>query len=90
MVHVRVMFAINIPRIKKRELFLYINDEATLGRLIELITDKYDKGFKRRVIDPETGEFSVGVIINGIGVRKLDTQLNEGDTVVFFIPRAGG
>ena len=69
---------------------------ATLEKLLEELSDRYGKGFKDLIFDPETKEVRSH---NQICVNtrhytflqdRLDTKLKDGDVVALIPPVAGG
>ena len=72
-----------------------ITEELPEGsRLLDLITrlESRFNGIFSEVVNREAGTINeeVLVLINGIAVRKVDTELKDGDSVMLTIPIMGG
>ena len=73
---------------------LEINYDGEISTLIEILTEKYDKGFKEALFN-ENGELReyMKILINGEDVRNIDglkTIVTENDEIVIFQTIAGG
>jgi molybdopterin synthase sulfur carrier subunit len=73
---------------------LEINYDGEISTLIEILTEKYDKGFKDALFN-ENGELReyMKILINGEDVRNIDglkTIVTENDEIVIFQTIAGG
>jgi MoaD family protein len=63
--------------------------------IVDLITDTYNRDFKKTIIDSRTGQVRKGfsILVNGRDISFLDdlrTGLKDGDVVALFSPVAGG
>lgn len=70
-------------------------DNPTVRGLLEVIEKRWGRSFTREVMDEAGDEFnlSVLVLVNHRPVyhlQGLQTELKDGDTVVFIPPAAGG
>jgi MoaD family protein len=91
-VQVRVLFHAMFKEIAgTREITQELNTDSTLGEVLEELAKKYGKDFKT-VVDPKTGQISSDtlVMLNGQSVRKVDTQLKDGDVIMISVPVGGG
>jgi molybdopterin synthase sulfur carrier subunit len=73
---------------------LEINYDGEISTLIEILTEKYDKGFKDALFN-ENGELReyMKILINGEDLRNIDglkTIVTENDEIVIFQTIAGG
>ncbi|MGQ9721621.1 MAG: MoaD/ThiS family protein [Candidatus Jordarchaeum sp.] len=68
-----------------------IERKETIPLLIEYLCKKYGKKFSEAIVD-EKGSLKehVRIMLNGKEVKNLDARINEGDTVLIFVPIAGG
>jgi molybdopterin synthase sulfur carrier subunit len=71
-----------------------IDYNGEIANLIEILTEKYDKGFKEALFN-ENGELReyMKILINGEDVRNINglkTTVNEDDEIVIFQTIAGG
>ena len=76
----------------EKEVIIDYNGE--IANLIEILTEKYDKGFKDSLFN-ENGELReyMKILINGEDVRNIDglkTIVTENDEIVIFQTIAGG
>jgi molybdopterin synthase sulfur carrier subunit len=76
----------------EKEVIIDYNGE--IANLIEILTEKYDKGFKEALFN-ENGELReyMKILINGEDVRNINglkTTVNEDDEIVIFQTIAGG
>ncbi|MGA2676925.1 MAG: ubiquitin-like small modifier protein 1 [Methanobacterium sp.] len=76
----------------EKEVIIDYNGE--IANLIEILTEKYDKGFKDSLFN-ENGELReyMKILINGEDVRNINglkTTVNEDDEIVIFQTIAGG
>ena len=67
----------------------------TVRELIDFISERYSSSFKERLIDPQTNELhsSYRILVNSHSIeslKKLKTQIREGDNILFFPPISGG
>jgi len=71
-------------------------DPCTLGRLLEVLGDRFGEEFRKMVFDHETGAVSpqIKVLINGRHYThtpdRMETVLEDGDQIAIFPPIAGG
>ncbi len=76
--------------------FLQVSTQSTNVReLIFFLSENYDSTLKAKLIDEETRELhnSFRILINGrdiVSLKKLSTEILDGDEVVFFPPVSGG
>ena len=70
-----------------------VPDGITVGKLVEFLNEKFPK-LKAEILDEE-GRLKpmYNILVNGRAVewlKGLDTELKDGDEVVFIPPAAGG
>ncbi|ABP50411.1 molybdopterin synthase subunit MoaD [Pyrobaculum arsenaticum DSM 13514] len=70
-----------------------VPDGITVGRLVDLLNEKFPK-LRAEILD-EGGKLKpmYNILVNGRSVdwlKGLDTELKDGDEVVFIPPAAGG
>ncbi len=64
---------------------------TNVGQLIGALADRYGPRFKEFLIDEETGGYKEGILILSGGRRMdLETELEEGQELVFIPAIAGG
>ena len=65
--------------------------KETISLLIEHLCQKYGEKFSEAVLD-ENGSLKehVRIMLNGKEVNSPDTRISDGDTVLMFVPVAGG
>lgn len=68
---------------------------ATVRGLLAEMQSHFGNRFMEAILDAETGEFSISVLVlvNNTPVyhlQGLDTELKSGDKVIFITPMAGG
>ncbi len=67
----------------------------TIGELIDFLAEKHSSTLKDKLINSETSELrsSYSILVNGCNIKslkKLKTQIREGDKILFFPPVSGG
>lgn len=80
--------------LKQDNLTLPAVEAETVGQLLQRLQGRLATPFLHKLLD-ERGELIPGTIIlvnrrNILHLDKLDTPVEEGDTVAFFPPGAGG
>jgi len=83
------------PRDGEGKVYLELPEGSTLSNLIDRLGERYGEGLKEKIIHPTgTSTFPLmRILVEGRDyqfVGGFDAQLNEGDTVVFMPPIAGG
>ncbi|MFQ5711549.1 MAG: ubiquitin-like small modifier protein 1 [Candidatus Geothermarchaeales archaeon] len=78
-----------------KELELDLNQGSTVKDLFDTLFEKYGADFRRRILDPKTGDLRrfIIVIVNGRDIRhmnQMETELKEGDEVAILPAVAGG
>ncbi len=65
--------------------------KETISLLIEHLCQKYGKKFSDAILE-EKGSLKehVKIFLNGKEVNSPDKRINEGDTILMFVPVAGG
>lgn len=68
-----------------------IQNDITIGKLIEIIAEKHGKEFYKQLIDEKNGELKHGVliIVNGKVVQKIAEKI-MGEEIIFSIASTGG
>ncbi len=67
----------------------------TVGELVEFLSERYGAAFKEKLINSQTKELKTAfrIIVNGRDVGSLsglETEIREGDKILFFPPVSGG
>jgi len=67
----------------------------SVRELIDILSSRYNRRFKRQMIDRKTGELKrfYKILMNGRDIDfldRLDTRLKDGDELSFFSPAGGG
>lgn len=75
----------------KKEILQDIHPETTLGDILNVLANRYDKDFKE-TIDENTGQVDVNtlVMLNGRNIRDTSVKLKDKDLVIITIPAGGG
>lgn len=65
--------------------------KETIILLVQHLCQKFGEKFSEAVLD-EKGSLKehVRILLNGKEVNSPDTKINDGDTVLMFVPVAGG
>jgi MoaD family protein len=65
--------------------------KETVQLLIDYLCQKYGERFREAVLDKEgTLRKYVRIMLNGKEANSPEKQINDGDTVLIFVPIAGG
>ncbi|MGM0498940.1 MAG: MoaD family protein [Bacillota bacterium] len=71
-----------------------VEEEITIAELIKKLDQKYDGYFTKKLLEDDRSISSGAIIlVNGkniLHLEKLETKLNNQDTVTLFPPSAGG
>ena len=84
-------FAMFREAVGRKEIMQDIYPETTLGDILNVLANKYDKDFKETV-DGNTGQVGVNtlVMLNGRSIRDTNVKLKDKDLVIITIPAGGG
>ena len=79
----------------KREEEFDLNENSTLGDLLNILSQKYGEPFRKEVYEPglQDLKYGYGVIINGLLMARLQglkTPLKDGDQVILTTLISGG
>jgi molybdopterin converting factor small subunit len=76
---------------KEREISVEINENCTLAVILDAMAQKYGKEFNN-IIDPKTDKISndILVMLNGRGIRTINSKREDNDVLMFTIPLSGG
>lgn len=74
---------------------IILNNDATLGQLLDQIAQTYDKQFSQEVYDPNNKEIKPTFVamINGVHMDQLkgiNTPLKNGDSIILMSLMTGG
>lgn len=85
------LFAMFKEAVGKKEILQDIHPETTLGDILNVLANRYDKDFKE-TIDENTGQVDVNtlVMLNGRNIRDTSVKLKDKDLVIITIPAGGG
>jgi len=85
------LFAMFKEIVGRKEIVLDIHSETTLGVVLKILAEKYDKDFKETV-DEKTRQVDVNtlVMLNGRNIRDTDVKLKDNDLIILTIPVGGG
>ena len=76
---------------KEREISVEINENCTLASILDIMAERFGKDFKN-ITDPKTDKISndVLVMLNGRGLRTIDSKIEDNDVLMFTILLGGG
>ena len=71
-----------------------VGDGATVRDVIESLALKHPR-FKDYLVDSRTGQFQYGILValnqkDVRGLKGLDTEVHEADSITFYPPISGG
>jgi len=81
--------------LRKQEEELELEENTTLGDLLNLLSQKYGEPFKKEIYEPglQDLKYGYGVIINGFLMARLQglkTPLKDGDQIILTTLISGG
>jgi MoaD family protein len=75
----------------KKDEFIQCRDSITLRELIDKVSRKYQSNFKDSILDKENKlKPHTWILVNRQVTKDLDSDLKDGDVVVFSLPIIGG
>lgn len=70
-----------------------VNEDCTVGKLIEILKEMYGRDFYGKVIEDGSLREFIVVLVNGLSIEMkegFNTPLKDGDRVVFTLSLSGG
>jgi MoaD family protein len=77
----------------KKEETLTVRDEATVGEILDLLSEKHGKDFLEYLFEGRRLRSHIQILVDGINIstlKGLDTRMKEDSTLAIVPPVGGG